>query len=211
VTRPPTFDFAKCSPVEVPIQCAPLLWKSLLDSPMRAVFTLPYIRRLLSAINWRIQMRALTLFILVSLIAIPFAAAQGAQPPPPATQTPPNDGKVRIYVTDSESWQVIGGWGTANGSGGGHESGGARPQTAEIIKTFNERCPDLTVTNNRDFAIYVVLLDHEGGKGALRVRNKIAVFNRIGDAIFSDSTRSLGNSVKDACAAINKDQAGEKK
>jgi hypothetical protein len=34
---------------------------------------------------------------------------------------------------------------------------------------------------------------------------KIAVFNRIGDSIFSHSTRSLGNSVKDACAAILRD------
>jgi hypothetical protein len=156
-------------------------------------------------------MRTLTILILASLIAIPRATAQGTQSSPPATQTPPNDGKVRVYISDSESWQVTGGWASANGSGGGHESGGARPQTAEIIKTFNERCPDLTVTNNKDYANYAVILDHEGGKGVLRVRNKIAVFNRIGDAIFSDSTRSLGNSVKDACEAIKKDQAGQKK
>ncbi|OLC92130.1 MAG: hypothetical protein AUH86_19610 [Acidobacteria bacterium 13_1_40CM_4_58_4] len=55
------------------------------------------------------------------------------------------------------------------------------------------------------------ILDHEGGKGALRRRNKVAVFNRDGDAIFSDSTRELGNSVKDACAAIMKGQATQKK
>lgn len=78
-------------------------------------------------------------------------------------------------------------------------------------RRYNERCPDLTVTNNKDYANYAVILDHEGGKGVLRVRNKIAVFNRIGDAIFSDSTRSLGNSVKDACEAIKKDQASQKK
>jgi hypothetical protein len=156
-------------------------------------------------------MRTLTILILASLIAIPRATAQGTQSSPPATQTPPNDGKVRVYISDSESWQVAGGWAAANGSGGGHESGGAQPQTAEIIKTFNQRCPDLTVTNNKDYANYAVILDHEGGKGVLRVRNKIAVFNRIGDAIFSDSTRSLGNSVKDACEAIKKDQVGQKK
>ena len=106
---------------------------------------------------------------------------------------------------------MTGGWGAANGSGGGHESGGARPQTAEIIKTFNQRCPEYTVTNNKDRANYAVILDHEGGKGALRRRNMVAVFNRDGDAIFSDSTRELGNSVKDACAAITKDQANQKK
>lgn len=69
----------------------------------------------------------------------------------------------------------------------------------------------MTVTNNKDRANYAVILDHEGGKGYFRKDNKVAVFNRDGDAIFSDSTRSLGNAVKDACAAIKKDQASQKK
>jgi len=114
----------------------------------------------------------------------------------------PSDGKIRVFVTDSQSWEVHGGWGAANGSGGGSEAGGARPQTAEIIKTFSERCPDVIVTNKADMANYAVTLDHEGGKGALRKDNKVAVFRRNGDAILSKSTRELGNSVKDACAAI---------
>jgi hypothetical protein len=133
------------------------------------------------------------------------------QPAPANTQPPPSDGKIRIYVADSQSWEMSGGWGAANGAGGGHESGGARPQTAEIIKTFNQRCPEFTITNNKEKANYAAILDHEGGKGALRHRNKVAVFNRDGDAIFSDSTRELGNSVKDACEAIRKDQANLKK
>ena len=133
------------------------------------------------------------------------------QAPPAAPQVPPSDGKIRIYISDSQSWEMSGGWGAANGTGGGHESGGARPQTAEIIKTFNQRCPEYTVTNNKDKANYAVILDHEGGKGLLRHRNKTAVFNRDGDVIFSDSTRELGNSVKDACAAITKDQDSKKK
>lgn len=95
-----------------------------------------------------------------------------------------------------------GGWGAANGSGGGSEAGGARPQTAEIIKTFSERCPDVIVTNKSEIANYAVTLDHEGGKGALRKDNKVAVFRRDGDAILSKSTRELCNSVKDACLAI---------
>jgi hypothetical protein len=133
------------------------------------------------------------------------------QPAPATTQGPASDGKIRIYVADSQSWEMSGGWGASNGSGGGHESGGARPQTAEIIKTFNQRCPEFTITNNKDRANYAAILDHEGGKGLVRRRNKIAVFNRDGDAIFSDSTRELGNSVKDACEAIRKDQASLKK
>ena len=117
----------------------------------------------------------------------------------------PNDGKIRVLVTDSQSWEVAGGWGASNGSGGGAEAGGARPQTAEVIKTFTERCPEVTVTNKSDMANYAVTLDHEGGKGAIRKDNKVAVFRRNGDAILSKSTRELGNAVKDACAAILSD------
>src|SRR5215467_6933619 len=123
----------------------------------------------------------------------------------PHYAVPPSDGKIRVYVTDSQSWEVRGGWGAANGSGGGAEAGGARPQTAEIIKTLGERCPEVTVTNKPDMANYAVTLDHEGGKGALRKHNKVAVFRRDGDSILSKSTRELGNAVKDACAAILSD------
>ena len=50
---------------------------------------------------------------------------------------------------------------------------------------------------------YVVELDHEGGKGLLMHKDKIAVFVQTsGDSIFSESTLSVGGSVKDACAAI---------
>jgi hypothetical protein len=126
--------------------------------------------------------------------------------PPPATE--PSDGKVRVFVTDSQSWETRGSsaaGGNSNGWGASSSfSGGARPQTAEIIKTLNQRCPDLTVTNNLGKADFVIVLDHEGGKGLLRHRNKIAVFNHNGDDIFSDSTRELGNSVKDACAVITR-------
>ncbi len=117
----------------------------------------------------------------------------------------------RVYISDSQSWEMVGGWGmsgskNANGSGsfggGGYTAGGARPQTAEIIKTFNQRCSSVTITNNIQKADFAVILDHEGGKGLVHRRNKIAVFNRDGDVIFSDSTRELGNSVKDACQAI---------
>jgi hypothetical protein len=128
------------------------------------------------------------------------------------------DGKVRVFITDSQSWEtygssyyhgsgsVNGGNGSFNQNGGSISGGGARPQTAEITKTFGERCPDLTVTNKAELASYVVTLDHEGGKGLLRHRNKIAVYNKQGDVIFSHSTITLGDSVQDACMAIHSNQ-----
>lgn len=127
---------------------------------------------------------------------------------PSVSPSDSGDGKVRVFVTDSESWETRGGGaagGNSNGWGASSSfSGGARPQTAEIIKTLNERCPELTVTDILGKANFVIVLNHEGGKGMLAHRNKIAVFSRDGDDIFSGSTRELGNAVKDACNAMDK-------
>ena len=123
---------------------------------------------------------------------------------PAVAQQPPAAGvKPRVFVTESQSWETKG----RGGGGGGiflsHSSGGARPQTAEIIKTFGERCPDVTVNNREEMADYTVILDHEGGKGALSHKNKVAVFERVsGDAVVSKSTLSLGGAVEDACKGI---------
>jgi hypothetical protein len=130
------------------------------------------------------------------------ATAQDNQPVAPPAE------KARVFITDSQSWEVAGYAGAGAGAGASVTHGGARPQTAEIIKTFGERCPEVMVNNIQEKADYIVLLDHEGGKGYLRHRNKVAVFGRIsGDSIVSKSTLSLGGSVQDACEAINKDWA----
>lgn len=120
--------------------------------------------------------------------------------------TPSDSDKARVFITDSQSWSIAGASGGGGGAYGGSMAGGARPQTAEIIKTFGERCPQVTVNNIQTKTDYIVLLDHEGGKGALRHKNKVAVFARVsGDSIVSKSTVSLGGSVQDACEAITRD------
>jgi PEGA domain-containing protein len=121
-------------------------------------------------------------------------------------QEPTTTNKPRVFVTDSQSWEISGSGGGANGAWGAQTHGGARPQTAEIIKTFGERCPQVMVNNKQDNADYIVLLDHEGGKGWIRHDNKVAVFQKAsGDVVISHSTLSLGGSVKDACEGIAKD------
>jgi PEGA domain len=150
-------------------------------------------------------------------VAIPLAmfasSGQSANPAPQDTGTKINQGpadtdKARVFITDSESWSIAGASGGANGAYGGTVAGGARPQTAEIVKTFGERCPQVVTNNKQDRADYIVVLDHEGGKGVLRHKNKVAVFNRVtGDSIVSKSTLSLGGSVEDACKAITTDWA----
>ena len=124
--------------------------------------------------------------------------------------------KPRVFIEQSQSWSASGGNGglVVTGGviigGGGGGRGGARPQTAEIIKTFNERCRQCIVTSNKEKADYVVLLEHEGGKRGLRRDNKFALFNKDGDAVTSGSTRVLGNAVKDVCAAIAEDWRGRR-
>jgi len=136
--------------------------------------------------------------LFASVLCIPVRGQQAASTP--ATNSTDN---ARVYITDSNSWSVQGSAGGGNGAFAASSTGGARPQTAEIIKTFGERCPQVTVNNRADASNYVVELDHEGGKGLLAHKDKIAVFvQKTGDNIFSKSTLSVGGSVQDACSAI---------
>ncbi len=113
------------------------------------------------------------------------------------------DNSARVFITDSRSWELSSGGGGADGVFGTSGGGGARPQTAEIIKTFRERCPQVLVNNIQAKANYIVTLDHEGGKGILLRDTKIAVFERLsGDSIISKSTRAVGSAVQTACLAI---------
>jgi hypothetical protein len=145
---------------------------------------------------------SVTLSLLPISLFISITAAQDTQKPP-ATQD-----KARVFITDSQSWETRGAAGGSNGGFAGETHGGARPQTAEIIKTFGERCPQVVTNNIQVNTDYVVVLDHEGGKSLLSHRNKVAVFNRVsGDSVVSKSTLSLGGSVQSACEAINQDWA----
>jgi hypothetical protein len=110
--------------------------------------------------------------------------------------------KPRIFIAESRSWEVGGSTGIVDGTGGGMVSGGARGQTAELIKTFRNRCPEFIVTNKKERADYILTFDHEGGKEVWEKDNKFAVFNKEGDAVESGSARSLGSAVKAACAAL---------
>jgi hypothetical protein len=142
--------------------------------------------------------------ICVLLLCLAVCAATFAQNQP--TTQPSTADKPRVFITDSQSWQISGSGGGANGAWGAQTHGGARPQTAEIIKTFGQRCPQVMVNNKQDMADYIVLLDHEGGKGWLQHKDKVAVFQKVsGDVVVSHSTLSLGGSVQDACEGIAKD------
>src|ERR1700676_2841957 len=121
----------------------------------------------------------------VFLAVVTFSLAVSSLAQDRSATTVPADA-ARVFVTDSESWSIAGQSGGTGGSYGGTMAGGARPQTAEIIKTFGERCPEVKVNNKQERADYIVVLDHEGGKSFLAHKNKVAVFNRVsGDSIVS--------------------------
>lgn len=145
------------------------------------------------------------------LIAVTLCATVSFCQTPATTPAIPSGEKPRVFVTDSQSWEMEGSAGGTGGTFGAHQHGGARPQTAEIIKTFGEKCPTVTVNNIREKAAYIVVLDHEGGKGALQHRNKVVVFDaQSGDSIVSKSTLSLGGSVEEACRGIARHWAEHK-
>jgi hypothetical protein len=144
--------------------------------------------------------------MLLSGTAVLYGCAALAQSTGQMVKSPTE--KARVFITDSQSWEVGGGGGGTADAFGSAASGGARPQTAEIVKTFGERCPDVAINNIKGKANYIVLLDHEGGKSFVAHRNKVAVFTRItGDSLVSKSTYSLGASVQEACNAIRADWA----
>ena len=143
---------------------------------------------------------SLLILCLFPLLCLGVAPAQENAPAPSDSE------RARVFITDSQSWSVGAQSGGAEGAFGSTASGGARPQTAEIVKTFGERCPQVVVNNIQMKTDYIVVLDHEGGKSVLSHKNKVAVFARVsGDSIVSKSTLSLGGSVQDACEAIAKD------
>ena len=140
------------------------------------------------------KLRTLTVFVLAMMTTL-VAGADSKK-----------EGRARVFVPVSDSWSIGGEFANFDEGGFGEVSGGARPQTAEIVKTLHDRCPSLIVTRKEERADYILVLQHEGGK-FIRKDNKFAVFNADGDAIDSGSTRSLGNAVKEACATIGSDWA----
>src|SRR5688572_15588355 len=101
--------------------------------------------------------------------------------------------KPRVFITESESLQLSGDASFGEAKGSLLVTGGTSPQNIEVMKTFLQRCPGIIVTGNREKADYIVRLDHEEASPITPfVRgNKVAVFNKDQDLIYSGSTRLL--------------------
>jgi hypothetical protein len=112
--------------------------------------------------------------------------------------------KPRVFITESPTPQVSGDGSVGGVKGSLAFTGGTSPQNVEVIKAFSRTCRDAIVTSNRDKADYVVRLDHEAiSPTTLFVHgNKVAVFNKNEDLIYSNTSRLLASAVKGACTAV---------
>jgi hypothetical protein len=112
--------------------------------------------------------------------------------------------KPRIFITESTAAQAAGDASVGDAKGSLAFTGGTSPQSIEVMKAFARYCPAVIVTANREKADYLVQLDHEAINPTTPFvhGNKVAVFNKTEDLMYSNSTRILSSAVKGACAAI---------
>jgi hypothetical protein len=113
--------------------------------------------------------------------------------------------KPRVFITESASPQAAGDATVGDSKGSLAFTGGTSPQNVEVMKAFARYCPAVIVTGNREKADYVIRLDHEAINPTTPFvhGNKVAVFDKNDDLIYSNSTRILSTAVKGACAAMN--------
>jgi hypothetical protein len=119
--------------------------------------------------------------------------------------------KPRVFVQGKGSENLA-----TNGSAGGGRhwaSWGSKStldshdEGMEVTKDLQKNCSGVVVTLNQVNADYTVMLNRESkqNRGLLRTNSQLQVANRIGDIIGTNSTRTVGNAAKDACALIMSD------
>jgi len=128
---------------------------------------------------------ALLLAVILTWPALSQAQASETPDDPPSASGA--QGKPRVFVADSR---------------GNFDKSTIHPQNPEVVKTLSERCSAVDVTAKQENADFVIVVDHDRSMHLGRKRNKVALFDRDGNLIFSSSTRALGNAVKDSCQAI---------
>ncbi len=138
---------------------------------------------------------------------------QGQQARPPAEPAPAPDekgSKPRVYITDTETWAEIGGFGNPSSSfvGGGGYVPGYNPDMVSIYQDFTSDCAVVAVTQEKSKADFAVLFDRGTSKkgftgfGGLVKVNKVTVVTRSGETLVSQALHSEDATVKLACDAI---------
>ena len=91
--------------------------------------------------------------------------------------------KPRIYITESGVTEV-----TADNL---IVRKGMSPENIEVMKAFQKHCPAVVITNSREKADYIMRFDRESPSPITPFikGNKVAVFDKNEDLIYSDSAR----------------------
>ena len=112
--------------------------------------------------------------------------------------------KPRVFITESAAPQVSGDASSGDVKGSLAFTGGTTPQNVEVMKAFSRNCGNAIITANREKADYVIRLDHDALNPTTPFvhGNKVAVFDKNEDLIYSNSSRLLISAVRGACNAI---------
>lgn len=112
--------------------------------------------------------------------------------------------KPRVFITESQALNLTNDAAAGDAKSALSFTGGNSPQSQDVIRSFTQRCPQVIVTADREKADYLVRLDHEAVSPATPFvhGNKVAVFDKKSDLVYSSSTRILANAVRGACSAI---------
>jgi hypothetical protein len=73
-------------------------------------------------------------------------------------------------------------------------------QTAEIVETFTKNCPALMVTNRKEAAAFLVVLDRTSRKLLRPAADRMVVIDRAGDTVYG-SRQALARAVHGFCAS----------
>jgi hypothetical protein len=85
-------------------------------------------------------------------------------------------------------------------------TGRSNVSTAEVGKSIDSHCPDMTITADPGKADY--LLEAIDTDTEVAVRYQFTLFNHNADRVFSTETRVLDNAVKDVCTFIQRHKQG---
>jgi hypothetical protein len=112
--------------------------------------------------------------------------------------------KPRVFIAETTAPQVSGDASVGDAQGSLALTGGNSAQSVEVMRAFGRYCPAVVITSNRDKADFLVQFDHEAINPTTPFThgNKVAVFNKNEDLVYSNATRILSTAVKGACAAI---------
>jgi hypothetical protein len=114
--------------------------------------------------------------------------------------------KPRVYLTDRDTWKETGWVVAANGNAAGGASGRVVREQTENVKTFNNACPSVTVTDNKEKADFALIWDRTNWSETSWTgnQNNMALYNRDGDLVWSGASHKMTTGAKDACKAVLK-------